>query len=116
MGLDFTQRCAPTFHKMLDRRAIDLRTPSLFSCDVTSVARTAQAEICNGSQLKVGERLLVRMLAKDLVVQRANVVVAKFSNPPAEFVNFVQLGCGIARAEIHTVHPLSGFVEISLCE
>lgn len=116
MGLDFIRRCAPTFHKALDRRAIDLRTPSLISCDITSVARTAQAEICNGCQLKVGERLLIRMLAKDLVVQRANVVVAKFSNPPAEFMNFVHLGGGIAHAEIQAVHPLSGIAEVSLCE
>lgn len=116
MGLDFIRRCAPAFHRALDRRAIEMRTPTLFSSDVTSVARTAQAEIREGTRLKVGERLLVRALDATLVVQRANIIVAKLSNPPAEYVQFVQLGCGIACAEVKAVHPLSGIAEISLCE
>ncbi len=31
MGLDFIKKAAPAFHKVLDRRAVALRTPTLFS-------------------------------------------------------------------------------------
>jgi len=116
MGLDFVRRCAPTFHKTLDRRAIELRTPTLFSKDVTTVTRTAQADVCDGSCVAVGEKLLVRSTEGGLVVQRAEFVVAKFCNPPADYLNLVRAGAGIAGAEIKAVHPLSGVVEVSLCE
>ena len=40
MGLDFIRKAAPTFHKALDRRAVELRTPTLFNRDIPSVARS----------------------------------------------------------------------------
>jgi hypothetical protein len=116
MGLDFIRRCAPTFHRALDRRAIELNTPTLFSNDVRCVPRTAEAELCTGYVVVVGEKLLLRLLGERIVLQRANVVVAELSNPPIEFSNFVRAGCGIAGAEIKAVHSLSGVAEVSLCE
>jgi len=116
MGLDFIRRCAPTFHRALDRRAIELNTPTLFSNDVNCVARTAEAELRNGHAVTAGERMFLRLQGEKLVLQRANVVVAELKNPPVEFSNFVHAGCGIAGAEIKAVHSLSGVAEVSLCE
>lgn len=116
MGADFLRRCAPTFHKALDRRAVELRTPTLFTSDVPCIARTASAEICHGAKLQLGERILLRSLGDKLVAQRDNAIVAELPNPPAEYRNFVQAGGGIAGAEVKVVHPLSGMVEIAICE
>ena len=116
MGLDFIRRCAPSFHRALDRRAIELNTPTLFSSDIACVARTAEAEVRKGHAVSAGEKVFLRSLGGKLVLQRANVVIAELSNPPVEFSNFVQAGCGIAGAEIKAVHPLSGVAEVSLCE
>jgi hypothetical protein len=116
MGLDFIRRCAPSFHGALDRRAIELNTPTLFSNDVNCIARTAEAELRNGYVVMAGEKMFLRLVGEKLVLQKANVVVAELCNPPVEFSNFVRAGCGIASAEIKTVHPLSGVAEVSLCE
>jgi hypothetical protein len=116
MGLDFIQRCAPSFHRALDRRAIELNTPTLFSNDVACVVRTAEADIRHGHVVAAGEKVLLRYFGDRLVLQRANVIVAELNSPPTEFSNFVRAGCGIAGAEIKAVHPLSGVAEVSLCE
>jgi len=116
MGADFLRRCAPTFHKALDRRAVELRTPTLFTTDIACVARTAAAEICQDVQLRAGEKIFLRSLGEKLVAQRDNAVVAELPNPPAEYLNFVQAGGGIAGAEVKVVHPLSGTAEIAICE
>jgi hypothetical protein len=107
---------APSFKKALDRRAIELRTPRLFFHDIPLVARTASAEICNDSRFKIGDKLLLRMMAERLIAQRDNLVVANFPNPPAEFLNHIRAGAGVARGEVKTVHSLSNQVEIGFCE
>jgi len=116
MGLDFIRRCAPSFHRALDRRAIELNTPTLFSNDITNIPRSAEAETRKGHNIAAGEKVLLRSVGDKLVVQRANVVIAELSNPPVEFSKFVHAGCGIAGAEIKAVHALSGVAEVSLCE
>jgi hypothetical protein len=116
MGLDFVRRAAPSFHKTLDRRAIELRTPKLFSNNVTVLSRTAQVEICAGSTLAPGEKLLVRKIGDDLILQRDNLVVGKFCNPPGEYLELVNLGAGIAGGEIKAVHAISQVAEVCLCE
>jgi len=116
MGLDFIKKVAPSFHKALDRRAVELRTPTLFNRDIPSVARSASAEICKGSRFTLGEKVLLRVLNKKLVAQRDNVVVAEFPAAPAEFFNHVQASAGIAKGEVKAVHALSQTVEIGFCE
>jgi hypothetical protein len=116
MGLDFIRRCAPSFHRALDRRAIELNTPTLFSNNVSCIARTAAAELRKGYVVAAGEKIFLRLTGEQLVLQKANAVIAVLPNPPTEFCNFVRAGCGIATVEIMTVHPLSGVVEVSLCE
>ena len=116
MGLDFLKKVAPSFNKALDRRAVELRTPGLFSRDAPLVARSASAEICHGSPFKVGERVLLRIISELAVVQRENLVVANFSNAPAEFLNHIRAGAGVAIGEVTAVHTLSEKVEIAFCE
>jgi hypothetical protein len=116
MGLDFVKKAAPTFHKALDRRAVQLRTPTLFNRDIPSVARCASAEICQGSNFTPGEKVHLRILNDKLIAQRDNVVVAKFTAPPAEFFNQVRAGAGIERGVVMAVHDLSQTVEIGFCD
>jgi hypothetical protein len=116
MGLDFIKKAAPTFHKALDRRAVELRTPTLFNRDIPSVARSASAEICKGSIFTPGEKVHLRIFNNKLIVQRDNIVVAEFPAPPAEFFNRVQSGAGIERGVVKVVHDLSQTVEIGFCD
>src|SRR6202023_3146815 len=89
MGVDFIKKAAPTFHKALDRRAVELRTPTLFNRDIPSIARSASAEICQGSSITPGEQVHLRILNNKLIAQRDNVVVDLFARrnagPLADF-------------------------------
>ncbi len=116
MGLDFIRKAAPTFHRALDRRAVELRTPTLFVRDLPEVARTASAEICGGSRFTAGEKLLLRVIDNKLIGQRDNLVVAEFTSPPAEFLNRIVTGAGVELGEVKAVHALSQTVEIGFCE
>ena len=116
MGLDFIRKAAPTFHKALDRRAIELRTPTLFNRDTPSVARSASAEVCRGTRFTPGDKVHLRILGEKLIAQRDNVVVAEFAAPPAEFLNRVQAGAGIEKGVVKAVHDLSETVEIGFCD
>ena len=116
MGVDFLRRCAPSFHRALDRQMIALRTPTLFSSDISCVARTADANICKGCQIEVAERLLLRIQGEKLVAQRDNMVVAEFSNPPSEYFTRIQMSGGVELGEVKAVRPLSGVAEVAFCE
>jgi hypothetical protein len=116
MGVDFITKVAPTFHRALDRRAVELRTPKFFTQDIPYVARSASANICHGSQLKVGEKLLLRVLADKVVAQRGNLIVAEFSNPPTEFLNHLRAGAGAEIGEVKSIGTISQVVEVGFCE
>jgi hypothetical protein len=116
MGIDFLRRSAPSFHRALDRQAVALRTPTLFTSDVASVARTASAEVCAGERIQAGEHLLLRIMNEKLIAQRDNLVVAEFTNPPREFVSRIQNGAGVELGEVKAVRVLSGEVEVAFCE
>lgn len=116
MGLDFVRKAAPAFNRALDRRAVELRTPTLFSRDVAVVGRTAAAEICHKSRFTIGEKLLLRVTENKLIAQRDNLVVAEFPNPPAEFLNRIQSGAGVEMGEVKAIHAISERVEIGFCE
>jgi hypothetical protein len=116
MGLDFLRRVAPAFHRALDRRAVELRTPTLFVRDIPELARTASADICRNAKVETGEKLLLRLMDEKLIAQRDNLVVAEFSNPPSEFVNRIRTGAGVEIGEVRTVHSLSQVVEIGFCQ
>jgi hypothetical protein len=67
MGLDFIRRTTPTFVRVLDRRAVEMRTPKLFSRDMPIVSRTAIADVCGGAKVAQGERVLLRMMKGKVV-------------------------------------------------
>lgn len=116
MGVDFVKKAAPNFTRALDRGALRLRTPDLFSRDIPLVARSASASICGGVQVDLTDRVIIRQSANGLVLQRGNAVIAHFHNPPSEFVSFVRSGAGVAQGEIKAVRPISQTVEVGFCE
>ena len=116
MGLDFIRRTTPSFDRVLDRRAIELRTPQLFSRDMPIVARTVCADICNDAKLAEGDRIILRAIKDKLVVQRGNVVVAECHNPPSDFMSRLREGAGVAKGEIKSLQPISQTVEVGFCE
>jgi hypothetical protein len=77
MGLDFIRRTTPSFTRVLDRRAIEMRTPKLFSRDMPIISRAAVADICGGAAVVQGERVLLRVMKDKVVAQRGNLVIAE---------------------------------------
>ena len=116
MGIDFLKRTAPSYQRALDRRAIELREPQVLASNLPPSARTATAELREGAALVLGERILLRWLGDQLVVQRETRVAATFGNPPAELLARVAQSGGVEIGVVQAVRPISGEVEISLCD
>jgi len=116
MGLDFIRRTTPSFTRVLDRRAVEMRTPKLFSRDIPIVSRTAIADMCGGAKVAEGERVLLRVMKDKVVAQRGNLVIAECANPPAEFLAHLRAGAGVARGEIKSLQSISQTMEIGFCD
>jgi hypothetical protein len=116
MGVDFLRKTAPNFQRSIDRQRVALRTPKLFARDIPLMARTARANICHSAAMAAGEKVLLRVQGEKLVAQRENLIIAEFPSPPAEFVNQLQCGAGVAEGEVKSVSPLSETVEIGICD
>jgi hypothetical protein len=116
MGLDFIRDAAPSFNRVLDRRLVEMRSPTLFSRDVPVVSRTARAELCGETTVQRGEKVLLRIVRDKVIVQRKNVVIAECPNAPAEFIAHLRSGAGIAHGMVMSVQPISQTLEIGLCE
>lgn len=116
MGLDFIRNAAPSFNRVLDRRLVEMRSPTLFSRDVPIVSRTARAEFCGDAAATPGEKVMLRVVKDKVVVQRLNVVIAECPSAPAEFVAVLRSAAGIAEGEVTSVQPISGTMEIGICE
>ena len=115
MGADFIERATPTFKKKWDRARMELATADLFTKEPSCKARTAVAEIINGTQLSVGDQLTVEVQDESLVARRGNHEVARFENPPPILVQAVEESCGIAKGTVEQVHEVANVAEISLC-
>lgn len=116
MGLDFIRTAAPGFNRVLDRRLVEMHSPTLFSRDVPIVSRTARADLRGDAAATLGEKVTLRVVMDKVIVQRLNAVIAECPNPPTEFVAVLRSGAGIAEGEVTSVLPLSGTMEIGICE
>lgn len=116
MGLDFIRMTAPSFTRVLDRRAVEMRTPRLFSHDMPIVSRTVSADICAGAKVAPGEKVILRAIKDKVIAQRDNLMIAECKNPPAEFVAHLRAGAGVAEGEIKSLQPISQTVEIGICD
>lgn len=116
MGLDFIRTAAPGFNRVLDRRLVEMHSPTLFSGDVPIVSRSARADLCGDAAAALGEKVMLRVVKDKVIVQRLNAVIAECLNAPAEFVAVLRSGAGIAEGEVTSVQPLSGTMEIGICE
>jgi hypothetical protein len=116
MGLDFIRDAAPAFNRVLDRRLVEMHSPTLFSRDLPVVSRTARAELFGAVDVTAREKVLLRVVNDKVVVQRQNTVIAECPNAPTEFIAHLRSGAGIAEGEITSVQPISQTVEIRICD
>lgn len=116
MGLDFIRNAAPAFNRVLDRRLVEMHSPTLFSRDLPIRSRTARADMCGDVSVTLGEKVLLRVVNNKVIVQRLNVVIAECPNAPSEFIAILRSGAGICEGEITSVQPISQTLEVGICE
>jgi hypothetical protein len=116
MGLDFIRTAAPSFNRVLDRRLVEMHSPTLFGRDIPIVSRTARADLCGEVAVTLGEKIMLRVVKDKVIVQRLNTVIAECPNAPAEFIAHLRSGAGIAEGEVTSVQPISQTLEIGICE
>jgi hypothetical protein len=116
MGLDFIRNAAPSFNRVLDRRLVEMRSPTFFSRDMQIISRTARADLCGDATVTLGEKVMLRIVKDKVIVQRLNTIIAECPNAPAEFIAHLRSGAGIAEGEVTSVQPISQTLEIGICE
>jgi len=116
MGVDFLRRVAKSFDRALDKQAVELRTPTLFTHGIKNSQRSALASLDGDISVNTGEQLFVRLLNAELVAQKGTLVVGVFRSPPDNFSDVVKQSGGICIGEVKTMHPFSRTAEVSLCE
>jgi hypothetical protein len=115
MGVEFIRKSAKTFKKSWDWHRVRLATPTLFTQQPTSTARTSAADIATGATLQKGEAVTVQLCDTDLVAMRDLSEVAYFVDPPPDVVSAVQESYGVASGTVEQINNIAGIVEISIC-
>ena len=115
MGIEFIRKAAPSFRKGLDRKRLQLGTPTLFTQQPICAPRTYAATLRTGKRLAVGEKLGVRLDGQQVVALHGLDPVAVFESPPRELVNALQASHGEACGTVHEVHTAAETAEISVC-
>ncbi|HWO42066.1 MAG TPA: hypothetical protein VNO43_09710 [Candidatus Eisenbacteria bacterium] len=115
MGLDFIRKAAASFRKGLDRRRIELATPTLFTHEPDCAPRTYAATMRNGHGLAVGETVGVRLVEQSVIAFRGLDPVAIFDNPPAELIDALTTSVGEAWGVVQQVHDTAQVAEIAVC-
>jgi hypothetical protein len=115
MGIEFIRKAAPSFHKGLDRRRIELATPTLFRQEPACAPRAYAANLGSGQTLTAGEKLGVRLDGQQVVALRGLDQVATFKNPPAELMAALQASHGEACGFVQEVYDIAQMAEITVC-
>jgi hypothetical protein len=114
MGVDWLYRASKSFNRALDKREVELRTPTLFSPQIELIARTICGDVVQGMTCKEGDQLILRVVENRLVAQRDNCIVAEFTSPPNEEFDRIRQSC-VEIAEVKSVSVLSNTVEVGIC-
>lgn len=115
MGIDFIRQAAKSFHKGLDRRRVELATPTLFTRDPSAAPRTYAADIRPGQCLTAGEKLCVRLDGQRVVATRGLDPIATVASPSDDLVAALSACHGEACGTVEHVHETAGVAEISVC-
>lgn len=115
MGIDFIKKAAPRFRKGLDRRRIELATPTLFTQEPAAAPRAYAAQLRNDKPLAVGDKLGVRLDGHNVLATRGLELIAVFKSPTAELKSALAASFGEACGTVQTIHSVARIVEITVC-
>jgi hypothetical protein len=116
MGLNFIRKAAPSYRKGLDRRRIELCTPTLFTQQPTGSPRGYAASLRSGQDLHAGEQVCVHLNGQEeVLVLRGLDPVAVLTSPPRELIEALGASFGEAGGVVQEVHKISGTAEIAVC-
>jgi hypothetical protein len=114
MGIEFIRKAAPAYRKGLDRRRVELSTPTLFTRQPDCAPRAFAARVHKGKTLTPGEKLGICLDGEQVTVLRGLDPVAVFTNPPAELKVALSDAHGEACGQVKEFHDIAGMAEISV--
>ena len=114
MGVDFVKKAARSFHKGLDKRRVELGTPTLFTQQPTSTPRSYAAKCCSGKTVAAGEILGMRLQGNQICATRGLDTVATIDSPAPELVQALSAGFGEASCVVQQFHEIAGVAEVSI--
>jgi hypothetical protein len=114
MGLDFIAKAAQTYKKSWDNHLVELSTPTLFTVEPRATPRTVCGDLQTDHLPNIGERLVLRLRASQLLAYRGDSVVAILHTPPADILHAAQASYGVVCGSVHAVNKISRVVDIAI--
>lgn len=114
MGSEEMKKRRPSHDKYIDRQKVELATPTLFTQTPENQPRSCVATISPGASLTPGETLVVEAENNCLLGRRGNEIVVTIPNPPAEMLDGVRNGAGVASGKVVEIHSLSQRAQVTL--
>ena len=116
MGADILKKRQKTYQKHVDRNRYYLGQGDLFTIKPTQSERTILCDVVNNAIVNSGDRLTVQAIEGALISYKGKKEVSVCTKPPnSTYEQIKDLG-GAAYGEVQTLHPLSGTVEITICD
>jgi hypothetical protein len=113
MGIDFIRQ-KRAGHRKAWREQTMLGTADLFRGQSATTVRIFRAVNSVGSQLRAGQRVVLRRTDEGVVVCEGTRSIAAVLNPSADVMAALEQGDGVACATVDAAHPEAGLSDLRM--
>ena len=114
MGAEELKKRRRSHDKYLDRQGVALATPDLFTQTPEDQPRTCIASIVSNASIQIGDTYIFEAEKDHLVGRLGNAVHLDIPNTPADILEAVRGGAGVAKGEVCRINKLSRTVEVAI--
>jgi hypothetical protein len=114
MGAEELKKRRPSHDKYINRQAVALATPDLFTRTPEDQPRSCVASIGPDITVEIGESFIIEPTETGMLGRRGNSVVLNFTRPPDDILKAVRSGASVATGEIKRINKLSRTVEVMI--
>jgi hypothetical protein len=114
MGSEELKKRRRSHDKYVDRQRVELATPDLFTQTPKDQPRSCVASIAPDTAVAIGESFIFEAAENGLLGRRGNSVVLTLPRPPADILNAVRAGAGVAIGEVQRINKLSRTAEVTI--
>jgi hypothetical protein len=114
MGAEELKKRRRSHDKYIDRQRVALATPDLFTQTLEDQPRTCIASIVSNASIQIGDTYVFEAEEGHLLGRLGNAVHLDILNTPADILEAVRSGAGVAKGEVCRINKLSRTAEVTI--